>query len=89
MYVQQHNDWEQYLPLVLYAYRTAVHSSTGVTPFELMFGRCAHKPPIPTRRVHDAISYQDHLRAKLAQLYDFVEVNNIQASRQQKNILIV
>jgi len=34
--------------------------------------------------VHDAISYQDHLRAKLAQLYDFVEVNNIQASRQQK-----
>ena len=48
-YVQRHNDWEQYLPLVLYVYRTAVHSSTGVTPFELMFGRCAHKPPIPTK----------------------------------------
>ena len=23
-------DWEQYLPLVLYAYRTVVHSSPGV-----------------------------------------------------------
>jgi len=40
-YVQHHNDWEQYLPLVLYAYRTAAHSSTGVSPFELMYGRCA------------------------------------------------
>ena len=45
-YVQQHNDWEKYLPFVLYAYRTAVHSSTGVSPFELMFGRCAHKPSL-------------------------------------------
>ena len=46
-YVDQ-NDWEQYLPFVLYAYRIAVHTSTGVSPFELMFGRCAHKPPIPS-----------------------------------------
>ena len=38
-YVQRQNDWEQYLPLVLYAYRTALHSSTGCSPFELMFGR--------------------------------------------------
>ena len=42
-YVQQHQDWEQYLPLVLYAYRTAVHASTGVSPFEMMFGRQGHK----------------------------------------------
>jgi len=46
-----------------------------------MFGNCAHKPPLPTRKVHDFISY---LQAKLAQLYSLVEVNNIQASRQQK-----
>ena len=45
-YVQQQQDWEQYLPLVLYAYRTAVHASTGVLPFELMFGRQGHKPPL-------------------------------------------
>ena len=38
-YVQQQHDWEPYLPLVLYAYRTAVHAPTGVSPFELMFGR--------------------------------------------------
>ena len=83
-YVQQHNDWEKYLPFVLYAYRTAVHSSTGVSPFELMFGRCAHKPPLTTRHSYDVTSYQDQLRAKLAQLYDFVELNNVQACGHQK-----
>lgn len=30
-YVDTEDDWECYLPLVLYAYRTAQHSSTGVS----------------------------------------------------------
>ena len=28
-YVEKEEDWEQYLPLALYAFRTAQHSSTG------------------------------------------------------------
>ena len=38
-YVEKDYEWERYLPLVLYAYRTAVHMLTGVSPFVLMFGR--------------------------------------------------
>ena len=82
-YVFHQNDWE-YLPLVLYAYRTTVHASTGVSPFELMFGRCARKPPLSSRVAHDVTSYQHHLQDKLSQLMDFIEVHNTQASSQQK-----
>ena len=28
-YAEKEEDWEQYLPLALYAYRTSQHSSTG------------------------------------------------------------
>ena len=64
-YVLHQSDWEQYLPLVLYAYHTAVHTSTGVSPFELMFGRSAHKPPLSSKVAHDVTSYQHQLQAKL------------------------
>lgn len=83
-YVLHQSDWEQYLPLVLYAYRTAVHTSTGVSPFELMFGRSAHNPPLSSKVAHDVTSYQHQLQAKLSQMMDFVEAHNTQASSQQK-----
>ena len=40
-YVSKSSEWELHLPLVLFAYRSAVHPSTGFSPFELMFGRNA------------------------------------------------
>ena len=41
---QSRRNWDDLLPYVLYAYRTAVHSSTKETPFYLMFGRDAMSP---------------------------------------------
>ncbi|CAF0815266.1 unnamed protein product [Brachionus calyciflorus] len=38
------NDWDKLLNKVAYAYNVTVHSSTGYTPYELMFGR---KPKLP------------------------------------------
>jgi Integrase core domain/Chromo (CHRromatin Organisation MOdifier) domain len=32
-------DWDLYIPYALYAYRTAVHATTGETPFFLVYGR--------------------------------------------------
>lgn len=32
-------EWHKWVPFVLLAYRSRIHSSTGYTPFELMFGR--------------------------------------------------
>ena len=35
----QGQDWDDVLPWVLFAYRSAEHSSTGVSPFLLLYGR--------------------------------------------------
>lgn len=46
------SDWDQWLPSVLFAYRTAVHESTGFSPYKLLFGREPKQPidflvPVP------------------------------------------
>jgi Integrase zinc binding domain/Integrase core domain len=38
------NNWDQYIAPVLFAYRTAKHSSTKMTPFYLVYGREAKLP---------------------------------------------
>lgn len=37
-------EWNKALPFVLFAYRETPHTSTGFSPFELMFGRTARGP---------------------------------------------
>jgi hypothetical protein len=40
----QQDTWKQYLPMLAFAYNTAVHSSTNTTPFEMIYGR---QPKLP------------------------------------------
>ena len=83
-YIEKHSDWEQHLPLALYAYRTAIHSSTGVSPHFLMFGREPHSALFDSSCSFDPSSYQHYLRAKLSALQDFVESNIVLAGEKQK-----
>ena len=69
-YVETKEEWKKYLPLVLYAYHTAVHSSTEFTPFELMYGEPSQQAPFDQLHSFDADSYQHHLKAKLAEMRD-------------------
>ena len=82
-FVHSGPDWERYLPLVLYAYRTSRHASTGVSPFQMMFG---HQPKLPEHTVgaFDTHSYQAHLHAKLAELQDLVTSNTAAAAHRQQ-----
>ena len=82
-YVDKYDEWEYYLPLVLYAYRTSIHSSTGVSPFALMYGR-QPKTDLSPAMAFDTQSYSSHLRKKLAELRDFVETNLAESAHQQK-----
>ena len=86
-YVTKQEDWERHLPLVLYAYHSATHTSTGVSPFNLMFGRPAKiNDMYPTSTAFDPVSYQGHLQAKLAELRDLVETHLGQAAESQKHL---
>ena len=45
VFVEKHQqDWDDHVPLILLAYRSAVHESTGQTPSCLMFGRDVNLP---------------------------------------------
>ena len=35
----EQDNWDNFLDGVLFAYRTAIHKSSGLTPFEVMYGR--------------------------------------------------
>ena len=44
-YVSQHrDDWDLWVDLAVFAYNTSVHSATGFSPYELVFGRIARTP---------------------------------------------
>lgn len=84
-YVDHQDDWERYLPLVLYAYRTSLHSSTGCSPFSLMYGRDLSQTPFNTGPTFDPSSYSNHLKKKMAELRDFVESNLAARAHSQKS----
>lgn len=49
-----HDDWDEFLDQVIFAYNIAVHSSTGVSPFEMMFNR--------TPRDVDSLMFAEELK---------------------------
>ena len=47
----QHNNWDEYLQAVVFAYNTGIHKSTKYSPYELLYGR-SPRLPINTRPPH-------------------------------------
>ena len=61
------NNWDVILPMVVYSMNTTIHTSTGYTPFELIFGRTQTIDKYIDRQnvtVHDL--YSQLLKAKLS-----------------------
>jgi hypothetical protein len=93
---KQPNRWDEYLPYATFAYNTAVHSSTGYTPFYLMFGREAREPNdvLPPNRLllvsdENTIFSQMWHEAKETAKSNLVEAKERQKHYYDKNAKLV
>ena len=84
-YTSQRSDWEQHLPLVLFAYHSATHPSTGFSLFKLMFGCPALCSDLLEISAFDPMSYQAELRSRLGEFRDLVDTHHAQAVHHQKS----
>jgi len=81
-------EWDLWTDTALHAIRTTVQKATGLTPFELMFGREAACPifPKPTTDIETpADEFYDKMKAKLKRFEEIVLRNQVQASARMKD----
>ena len=86
---KDHNDWDDHLPLALFAYRSSVHSSSGVSRFKAIYGREATTPLV---LMHPQIgvkeqgisNYCDELEKTLKDVHCYMKTNLSVAQGKQK-----
>ena len=88
---ENQRDWDRHLPLLLMAYRSAVHETTGCTPSEMMFGRELRLPvdllygrPEADGSFSDPVGYADRLRDQLATVHQYARDHLKLESERQK-----
>ena len=86
-------DWDRLIPYLLFAYREVPQSSTGFSPFELLYGRPVRGPLDVLKETWEAqkrsnesvVSYVLHIQEKLEAMTDLVQTNMKEAQQQQKH----
>ena len=74
---QERGQWDVYLPFACFAFRDSTHSSTGYTPFQLLFGREVRGPlsllyeqlAEPTDGTRPVVEYVDSLKIRLREAW--------------------
>ncbi|KAJ4430359.1 hypothetical protein ANN_22575 [Periplaneta americana] len=85
---KQQTQWDDWVPLAVFAYNTTPHTVTKFTPFELLFGSIANLPgelqkgkPGPLYNYEDLVQ---GLRFKLKASYEIARNNIVKAKEIQK-----
>ena len=72
----EQNNWDAYLPAVVFAYNTGIHKTTQYSPYELLYGR---QPRLPTSQRSSHLSFSSPVNY-LAQLQKTLKIYH-QATR--------
>ena len=85
--VEKEDDWEEHVQLLLFVYRTTKHSTTKLSPYEILFGQNPISPHLtipPVTVIHNPGDYSGQLQRKLLELTEMVESNIVEAASRQK-----
>ena len=82
-------DWDNWLDQAVFAYISSVHESTGLSPYEMVFGRPARMPievelGVPLQNPSSQSDYIQSLR-KAIQLANQVAQRNLVAARERQS----
>ncbi len=84
------DDWDEQLPNALLAYRVSKQSSTGVTPFEMLYGRDARLPlgveskEVVAKPTHGPAKYLEDLKKRQKLL-----LRESSSPRRNRNIVMI
>ena len=85
------DDWDEQLPSALLAYRVSKQSSTGVAPFEMLYGRDARLPlgvdhnEVEPKPTHGSTKYLEELKKRQDTLRKMVTKKIQQSQQKQKH----
>eukprot|EP00794_Sanderia_malayensis_P002386 gene2386-biopygen1273 len=90
-FVSSHkDDWDLWVDLAVYAYNTSRHESTGLSPYELVFGRIAKTPleldlGLPLKNPQTHFEYSESLRTHLSSLQKIAQQNLARSRHDQRS----
>lgn len=86
-HIDRDRDWEEHLQLLLFLYRTTRHATTGLSPYEILFGTnppSLHISNMPGVVFPDPSEYSSNLQSKILELRELVEANIVEAADLQQ-----
>ena len=88
---RKHDNWDDLLPFMMLAYNTTVHTTTGFTPYRLVFGEecnlpgnLVHRELRPDPPPGDPGTYASWVQQALHESYDEVRAQQQRATHRQK-----
>ena len=88
-HIDREGDWEELLHLLLFLYRTTKHATTGLSPYEILFGfnpPSLLTPTLPGAVTTEPTEYSARLRSKLLELREMVDANIVESAKCQHQL---